>query len=211
MSTDPVSASTSATGLVPVAPLAHAARGPHGAPVAPPGVVVSIAGLGTRVLIEAYRSRVAEAAAILEAAIGVAPPAGPTTAATDEIAIFGVAPGRWHAVATKADPGLAGRLAAALAGRAAVIDISYGFAVVRLAGPKVRDMLGKLVSIDLDAAAFPPGAVAQTEMHTLSVQIRRLPGDDRFEATVSASYAESFLEAFVMAGAAYSVVVDDAA
>ena len=71
---------------------------------------------------------------------------------------FQVAPRRWWLVAPAdgGEPNAA--LAAALAGRAALTDLSHARTVLRLAGPASRSTLAKLCRIDLHPRASRPGA-----------------------------------------------------
>jgi heterotetrameric sarcosine oxidase gamma subunit len=55
-------------------------------------------------------------------------------------------------------------LMAALAPHAAVTDQSDGWAALSLTGPHARLVLARLVPLDLDPAAFPPGSVARTQL-----------------------------------------------
>ena len=59
-----------------------------------------------------------------------------------------------------------------------------------LEGPAVTTLLGKVVSIDLRAAAFPAGSFAQTGLHHVGVLLERL-GPERFELHVLRTYAAS--------------------
>ncbi|MGZ2461428.1 sarcosine oxidase subunit gamma [Rhizobium sp. IY2] len=81
-------------------------------------------------------------------------------------------------------------LAAALAGKAYVMDQSHGRVRIGISGRSSRALLSKGTAVDLDPSVFPEGQSVMTMVGHLSVQIVRT-GDDRFELTVLRSFAES--------------------
>ena len=81
-------------------------------------------------------------------------------------------------------------LAAALAGKAYVMDQSHGRVRIGISGRSSRALLSKGTAVDLDPSVFPEGQSAMTMVGHLSVQIVRT-GDDSFELTVLRSFAES--------------------
>ena len=81
-------------------------------------------------------------------------------------------------------------LAAALAGKAYVMDQSHGRVRIGVSGRSSRALLSKGTAVNLDPGVFPEGHSAMTMVGHLSVQIVRI-GDDSFELTVLRSFAES--------------------
>ncbi|MDI5927593.1 sarcosine oxidase subunit gamma [Rhizobium leguminosarum] len=81
-------------------------------------------------------------------------------------------------------------LAAALAGKAYVMDQSHGRVRIGVSGRSSRALLSRGTAVDLDPSVFPEGHSAMTMLGHLSVQIVRT-GDDSFELTVLRSFAES--------------------
>jgi len=81
-------------------------------------------------------------------------------------------------------------LAAALAGKAYVMDQSHGRVRIGVSGRSSRALLSKGTAVNLDPGVFPEGHSAMTMVGHLSVQIVRT-GDDSFELTVLRSFAES--------------------
>jgi len=65
----------------------------------------------------------------------------------------------------------------ALAGHAALTDISDGWAVVRLEGAGAAQVLARLTPIDLRAQVFQPGHTARTELFHMQASITRLDAD----------------------------------
>lgn len=62
----------------------------------------------------------------------------------------------------------------ALDGLAAVTDQSDAFAILRIAGAGVEDVLARLVPVDLRAHVFKPGHTAKTMLNHMSVTITRI-------------------------------------
>ena len=74
-----------------------------------------------------------------------------------DVSFVGYGPGQWLAVSeTLASEALARDLAERLKGLASISDQSSGRTVIRVSGPRARDVLAKGLPIDLDPRAFPP-------------------------------------------------------
>ncbi|MEM1078571.1 MAG: sarcosine oxidase subunit gamma [Pseudomonadota bacterium] len=76
---------------------------------------------------------------------------------------------------------------------AAMIDISDGWARLRLGGPGAEDVLARGTPLDLRPQAFPIHATARTEWHHMAALFLRLPS--AIEIWVMRSYAETALAA----------------
>lgn len=74
-----------------------------------------------------------------------------------------------------------------LDGGAAVGDQSDAWAGLRLTGGDAAEVLARLVPLDLDRAAFPPGAVARSRLRHVPLVL--VAGDPGFELLVPRSYA----------------------
>ncbi len=120
---------------------------------------------------------------------GVAPPMTPNTAAIgNAAAILWLGPDEWL-VESEALP--LGDLAAAMAGmHAAVVDVSDAYAVIRMEGVRVPDILASGCSLDLYPRVFP--GVARTFLGKTDVLLHRLEPADAptFNVYVARSYAE---------------------
>ncbi|MGO7450751.1 sarcosine oxidase subunit gamma family protein [Rhizobium ruizarguesonis] len=81
-------------------------------------------------------------------------------------------------------------LAAALTGKAFVMDQSHGRVRIGVSGRSSQALLSRGTAVDLDPSVFPDGHSAMTMVGHLSVQIVR-NGNDSFELTVLRSFAES--------------------
>ncbi|MDX2257529.1 MAG: sarcosine oxidase subunit gamma family protein [Hyphomicrobiaceae bacterium] len=113
------------------------------------------------------------------------------------VTLASIGPGKWLAIAdaVEAVPS-ARRLADVLAGTladlpASLVDVSDGYAALRLSGEATRDVLMRLVPVDVDRAAFSDGAVAATHMEHVGVILIRTDAADGFELLAPRSFAVS--------------------
>ncbi|MBN9526782.1 MAG: hypothetical protein J0H82_11285 [Alphaproteobacteria bacterium] len=121
--------------------------------------------------IEARRGQAGAVAATIAAAYGIDLPSAGRWAGGADIAFAWAGPGEWSAIA---DRPIARDLAGRLAGQAAVTDQSDGWHLTEVSGLRVRDTLAKMLPIDLDPAALPPGAVALTRAGHIDLRLRHL-------------------------------------
>ena len=125
-------------------------------------------------------------------AFGVALPDGPRRVTRGHVTFAGVGPDQWIASAEGAEAaGFAARLRARIGPFAAVSDQSDARLVLRLSGPRVRDVLAKGVPVDLHPKVFKPGDVASTLVAYIGVQIDMLD-DATYQLTAPRSMAGSF-------------------
>jgi sarcosine oxidase subunit gamma len=94
----------------------------------------------------------------------------------------------WLAMTEADDPEFAPTLARRSAGIAAVTEQSDGRAILRIEGPAVREILTRVVPIDLHPASFPEDATALTLAAQINVQIWR-DGENAFELACFRSFA----------------------
>ena len=139
----------------------------------------------------AKRGKRDQLASAVETAYGVALPKGPRRVTKGSVTFAGTGPDQWVASAEGAE---AQSFAARVRGRiglfAAVSDQTDARLVLRLSGPKVRDVLAKGVPLDLHPKVFKPGDVATTLVAYIGVQIDRI--DEAFQLTAPRSMAGSF-------------------
>jgi sarcosine oxidase subunit gamma len=125
-------------------------------------------------------------------AFGIALPDGPRRVTRGHVTFAGVGPDQWIASADGADAaGFAARVRARIGPFAAVSDQSDARLVLRLSGPRVRDVLAKGVPIDLHPKAFKPGDVACTIVGYINTQIDMLD-EATWQLAVPRSMAGSF-------------------
>lgn len=82
------------------------------------------------------------------------------------------------------------------------VDVTSVYAALRLAGPKTRDVLGKLTSLNLRDAALPNLGCAQASLaHVPGIFLREDVGPiPAFYLLITRDYAESVWEAILHAG-----------
>ncbi|HEX5461941.1 MAG TPA: sarcosine oxidase subunit gamma family protein [Steroidobacteraceae bacterium] len=187
MHTDPTSLAQSAYAGLP------AAAG-HGSGV----VATERDGLGIA-RIETRGGQTAAVVELLRGKLGIVPPNASRYVRCGDVAIGGLGPNTWIAVHESAGYSFAESLQALIGHGASVVDQSDAYAVLRLAGPKVRETLAKLVPIDVHPRTFHAGAIAQTVCGYLGVMLWRLEdgaqGDPAFEIWGGRSFAASLHEA----------------
>ena len=134
------------------------------------------------------------AAAGIGAALGTPAPVGRSAVATAGAAtILWIGPGRWLVVEPESRD-LASLLAHHCPGDvAAITDLGHGRTAIRVEGPKVRDLLAKLCTIDVDPGVFPPGSCAQTQLGQTGVLLY-CRVQDGFDIFLPRSFAVSAWE-----------------
>jgi methylglutamate dehydrogenase subunit D len=125
-------------------------------------------------------------------AFGIAPPDGPRRVTRGHVTFAGVGPDQWIASADGADAaGFAARVRARIGPFATVSDQSDARLVLRISGPRVRDVLAKGVPVDLNPKAFGPGDVACTVVGYINTQIDMLD-ETTWQVAAPRSMAGSF-------------------
>ena len=101
----------------------------------------------------------------------------------------------------------------AFAGMASLSEQSDGRSLIRISGPRARDMLAKVCSLDLHPAVFPVGAAAATSIDHTSVNLWRgkdADGEAMFHLLVFSTFAESLWHTLLDFGAEYGIAIDAA-
>lgn len=132
-----------------------------------------------------------------------------TTADADDLAALSLGPDEWL-VLTSADRAeqVAERLRTTLRDEfAAVTDVSAGSSVIRLAGPRSRDVLAAGCSLDLHPRAFRAGRCAQTILAKATVTIVQVDDAPTFDLFVRRSFADYLALWLEDAGLEFSLVV----
>lgn len=142
----------------------------------------------------AVRGKAEALDAALRAAYGIGLPEGVGRRVEGEgIAFAWTGPDQWLAIAPRnAERDLERELKATLAGVASVVDQSDGRVVVRIQGPRARDVFAKGVPIDLHPRVFRPGDVAITHASHIGIILWQLDEAPTYEVALFRSYAESF-------------------
>lgn len=121
---------------------------------------------------------------------GIEPPDAPRTVPGAKLDLLWAGPSQWLAVSVR--PGMPAELAADLQGIAAVSDQTDARAVLRLRGPRVRDVLAKGCPVDLHPRAFRRGDTFITAIGGVGVQVWWTDVDDALHLAVPRSMAGSF-------------------
>lgn len=140
-----------------------------------------------------------EVARILADVTGVHPPEKPNEVTSrEQTQILHVSPHRWLLVMpTASSQNVVSALCARMGSElAAVVEISAALRCFRISGPLSRDVLAKLLPIDLAEAAFPAGRCAQGAIGGVGV-LTRTAGDGVFELSVGRSFAQHVWEVLV--------------
>ena len=137
---------------------------------------------------------------------GVEPPAKPKAVRAGDALLVWSGADQFLVFAPRGTTPLAAQLAAALGDAASVSDQSDARCLLSVSGPRVRDMLVKLTSLDLDDAVFPAGSAASTLVDHANVGFWRCPQDpSAYRILCLTSYAGSLWHAVVEAGAEFGV------
>jgi heterotetrameric sarcosine oxidase gamma subunit len=158
-----------------------------------PGVVIQErAGLG----LATVAARKGQAAALKDAiasGYGVELPDGSRVAHGSSVSFIGYGPGQWLAVSeTLGSEALARDLAQRPKGLASVSDQSGGRTVIRISGPRARNVLAKGLLIDLDPRAFPLGSAATSTISLMGVQLWQAGDTRSYDIALFRSVSQSF-------------------
>jgi methylglutamate dehydrogenase subunit D len=182
-----------------------AAPGRHGRADTAPGVVVAELPAAGLALVTGRSGRSADLIEVAEAAFGIALPTTPRRIEKDGLAFIWSGPDRWLAHRAEAPPLGMEELLAPLATQAAIVDQGHARMLLRISGPRVRDVLAKGVAIDLHPRAFGPGDTAMTGVAHLAVHLWQTDEAPTYVFSVARSPAGSFWNWLVASGAEHGV------
>lgn len=144
------------------------------------------------------RGGTAALARVVREQVGLALPEPGCWVGDDALALLWCAPGQFLAVG---DAVKVQRLAAALQGVALTIDLTGARVVVRVSGWDVREVLARVVPLDLHPRVMGPGRVAATVAAHIGVQIWQVDEAPSYDLAGPVSFAGSLLRALELAGA----------
>jgi sarcosine oxidase subunit gamma len=125
-------------------------------------------------------------------AYGVDLPERSRVAQGASVSFVGTGPGQWLAVSeVLASEALARDLSAKLQGLASISDQSGGRTVIRVSGPRARDVLAKGLPIDLDPRAFPLGSAATSVISLMGVQLWQIDDTRSYDIAMFRSLSQS--------------------
>jgi len=131
--------------------------------------------------------------AAVAATYGVEFPDGPRAVQGPQVSFIGYGPGQWLAVSERlANEALARDLAQRLKGLASISDQHGGRTVLRLSGPRARDVLAKGLPIDLHPRVFGPGSAATSTIALMGVQLWQVDDTPAYDLAIFRSVSASF-------------------
>lgn len=93
----------------------------------------------------------------------------------------------------RAEGALYREVKSALSGLASVSDQSHGRVVIRISGPKARNVLAKGTPVDLHPDAFAVGKSALTQMAHVGIHLTHV-ADNTYDLSVFRGFSESYWE-----------------
>ncbi len=179
------------SGMLPCqSPLAHHFEAIRGTGL----VATDRCGLSIAMLV-ARNGRIEELAKAVEGRYGIELPFGPSRSAFGPYAFLGVSRDSWLVVSEQASR-LETELRNVVAKAASVADQSDAYGVLQLSGPKLRNVLPKMLPLDLHPKAFPVGHVASTVAAHVAVRLWRLDDAPDGSPTCEVAIGRSFVRTF---------------
>lgn len=187
--------------------------GRSGAPEGPPGLRVAEVRGRDIVQLASWPDAFGQIAGPLSEALSCTLPADCRRATGGgEVTVLLVGPERLWIVAPESQ-GLHAKLATQFTAEQAVVtSLGHGRTILRIAGPSARSVLAKGLPVDIDEAAFPSGAFAQSLLEEISALVHRQDdeaGGPVFDLYVSRSFAHAAFEWLVESAAEFGCQVED--
>jgi len=198
--------------LVPRSGLEHLVLpGRVGAATQTPGFTVALVQERSLAAVMVRKNSHADLAAAVNRTFGVELPTTPRIVSAGAVSFVWTGPGRWFAMSERTPAhAFVTQLQLQLAQLATVIDQSDAHVLMRLSGPRVRDVLAKGVLIDLHPRAFQVGDAAVTSIAHFRAHFWQTDGTPTYEVAVMRTFATAFWRWLLEAGAVYGVLVQDA-
>jgi sarcosine oxidase subunit gamma len=143
--------------------------------------------------VTARKGRTADLTRTVRERYGIDLPVGPRRAKSGDVAFIGIGVNTWLATSEKELDGFEKALRDVVDPSATVSDQIGAYQVLRLTGPHVRQVLAKLISIDLHPAVFAAGCAASTSGSHIPLTLwcpAENPGS--IELAVPRSYSHDF-------------------
>lgn len=174
-------------------------------PPAAPGLTITRRETLTLASFAAIRGKEDALREAVSSGFGVELPASTSRVTGVGTAFVWAGPDQWLALAEReGGRDLETELKEQLAGIASVVDQSDARVVVRIAGPRARDVLAKGVPLDLHPRAFKPGDVAITHASHIGVILWQVDDQPTYEVALFRSYADSFAHWLFESAAEYA-------
>jgi heterotetrameric sarcosine oxidase gamma subunit len=191
-------------------PLSGVARsGRHGAaPAAEPGVTIAIRHNLSIATVIARKGRAQAASEAAKQAFACALPEPGKSNAGQSVLFLWAGPEQWLAMAEdEAEGALLTKLQEAFGETASAADQSHGRAVIRVSGPRVRDLLAKGCALDLHPSRFQTGDCAQVQIAHIGVHLHQSGDEPSYELQMFRGFAVSFWEWLTDSAAEYGYEV----
>ncbi len=167
--------------------------GRHGRQDGPAGLLVQERSGAAIASVTVRAGRDAALADAVQAHFGTTLPKPGKCVTGNPVTWIGTGPGQWLAEASQTPQnGVEQALRSVIGAHAAIVDQSHARIILRLSGPRVRDVLATGVPLDLHPRAFAPGDAAQTLVAHIGVQIWQIAADPIYEMAVPRSMIGSF-------------------
>ncbi len=154
------------------------------------GITLEVPGPVSIVGVEARRGKSVTLSRRVKKAYGEMPK--PNRGAGETVRLLHVAPDTLLCLAEdRAEGALHAELRELLGDAAAVVDQSHGRTLIRLGGPKARELLAFGTGIDLAPEVFGPGACAATMLGHVAVTLHLRSTAPTFDLIVARAFAES--------------------
>lgn len=169
-----------------------------------PGVTITEQAAGRTFAVLARRDG---AASLVERcqALGVVLPVTPRRVVGRGHAVLWTGPGQWQVQAADDEAARLLGLFASLSTLCSTAVLDDSRIVLAVSGPRARDALAKMLTIDLHPRAFRPGEAAVTVAGGVSVLVSRRDEEDVFDCAVPRSFALGFWDWLVDAASEYGV------
>ncbi len=128
-------------------------------------------------------------------ALGLDLPSPSGSAASGPATAIWIAPEMWLILrdGSQGDE-LARELSAASGDAASIADQTWGKSIVRISGPRARDVLAKGCRIDLHPRVFAPGKTAVTPIAHIHAVLMQIDATPTFDLIVPSTLARDFVE-----------------
>ena len=156
-----------------------------------PGTTLSVVRGCDLASVIAAAGQTATVAAVLKKELGLALPAMGQSSSARGASLLGIQPGHWLAIKTGGNGALAQRLGKVIGAAGLVTSQNHGRTLMRLSGPRSRDVLAKGTPVDMSESTFRPGMVASTQIGHVGVVVA-CTGADSFDLLTHRSFAEGF-------------------
>ncbi len=179
----------------------------HWKPVANSNLTVDARETLTMASFAAAKGKKDELNAAVRAAYGVDLPKTPSRVEGQQgVAFVWAGPEQWLAVAERKDGrDLETDFKKTFGPLASVVDQSDGRVVVRISGPRAREVLAKGIPLDLHETAFRPGSAAITHASHIGVILWQIDDKPTYEVALFRSYVDSFAHWLLDSAAEYGV------